>query len=286
MRTAACVLSILVLSSSISFSQTSVYRLDTDVDRANAHYRAGWEAFRVEDWDLAAKEFQQAIDIKPKFRLAYYGLGRSFMGLKRFSDAVKVYETCRGLYASEAADKFRDAQEADSIRQEDLTALRQAINTLNDRAANQPNPVQAQNQIRQMRDQVRRIQQKRDEINNNMDIVSEVPAFVSLALGSAYFRSTRFVDAEKAYKETITEDPKAGEAWNNLAALYLITDRIDEADKAVASAEKVGYNVSPGLKADIKKRRNGGGTPNSPTPNVSTPQLLTSPLHKVDRSQL
>jgi hypothetical protein len=40
-------------------------------------------------------------------------------------------------------------------------------------------------------------------------------------------------------------------------ALYLITDRIELADKAVVSAEKVGYVVNPGLKADIKARRTG-----------------------------
>jgi tetratricopeptide (TPR) repeat protein len=257
MRIAACALSILVLSSAISFGQTTMYKLDTDVERANAHYQAGWEAYHVEDWDRAAKEFHQAIDIKPKFRLAYYGLGRSLMGLKRFGDAIKAYETCRGLYAAEAADKFHDAQEADIIRQQDLIALRSAINTLTDRTANQHNPVQAQNQVRQMRDTASKIQQRRDEINNNIDIVSEVPSFVSLALGSAYFREARLVDAEREYKASIESDPKAGEAWNNLAALYLITDRIQEADKAVTSAEKIGYSVNPGLKADIKKRKSG-----------------------------
>ena len=88
--------------------------------------------------------------------------------------------------------------------------------------------------------------------------MSEVPSFVWLALGSAYFRSNRLPEAEKAYKATIDLDPKSGEAWNNLAALYLITDRIDQADRAVVSAEKVGYPVNPELKADIKRRKSGG----------------------------
>jgi len=258
MRIAACALSILVLSASVSFAQTSMYRLDTDIDRANAHYKAGWEAFRSEDWDRAAREFQQAIDIKPNFRLAHYGLGRSLMGLKRFPEAIKAYETCRGLYASEAADKFRDAQEADIIRQQDLIALRSAINTLSERTTTLRNPAQAQNQIRLMRDTASKIQQRRDEINTNMDIVSEVPSFVSLALGSAYFRLSRFGDAEKAYKETITADPKAGEAWNNLAALYAFTGRFDEAAQAVEKGEKVGFNVNPGLKDEINKKRKKG----------------------------
>ena len=111
--------------------------------------------------------------------------------------------------------------------------------------------------FRSYRDQAQRIQTKRDAINDHLDILSRVPSFVSLALGSAYFRATRFADAEREFKATIVEDPKTGEAWNNLAALYLMTGRIQEADRAVASAEKVGYSVNPGLKADIKKQKSG-----------------------------
>jgi hypothetical protein len=36
-----------------------------------------------------------------------------------------------------------------------------------------------------------------------------------------------------------------------------MTDRIEDADKAATSAEKVGYAVNPGLKADIKRRKSG-----------------------------
>ena len=84
-----------------------------------------------------------------------------------------------------------------------------------------------------------------------------VPTFVSLALGSAYFREARFIEAEREYRATVLADPKAGEAWNNLAALYLMTGRGEEAERAVASAEKVGYAVNPALKADIRKRKSG-----------------------------
>jgi hypothetical protein len=33
--------------------------------------------------------------------------------------------------------------------------------------------------------------------------------------------------------------------------------RIEQADKAVVSAEKVGYLVNPALKADIRRRKSG-----------------------------
>ena len=255
MRTVLLALAAVVLSAQGPFAQS--LRTDPDTERANLHYRFGWEAFRSEDWENAAREFQQAIAIKPKFKLAHYGLGRSFMGLKRFPDAIKAYQECRALYEGDASEKFRDAQEADAIRQQDLQALRSAINTLSSRSPNQQNPTASQNQIRQLRDQMQRIEQKRNEINNNLTIVSEVPAFVLVALGSAHLRANNLPEAERTYKAALEADPKAGEAWNNLAALYLMTGRVDEADHAATMAEKVGFKLMPGLKEDIRKRKSG-----------------------------
>jgi len=58
-------------------------------------------------------------------------------------------------------------------------------------------------------------------------------------------------------RTTIAADPKSGEAFSNLAVVYLETGRIDEADKAVKAAERVGFKVHPGLKDDISKRKKG-----------------------------
>src|SRR5207237_10745270 len=113
------------------------------------------------------------------------------------------------------------------------------------------------NLIRQRPDHVQRIQINRYIINNDMTLTSAFPAFVSLALGSAYFRAERFAEAERAYKSSLDIDPKIGEAWNNLAALYLTTRRIDQAARAVESAEKVGYHVNPALKADLRRQKGG-----------------------------
>ena len=75
-----------------------------------------------------------------------------------------------------------------------------------------------------------------------------------MALGSAYFRTEQFPDAEREYRAAIAVEPKSGEAFNNLAALYLQTSRYKEADEAVKSAEKAGFRVHPQLKQDIKDK--------------------------------
>ena len=82
-----------------------------------------------------------------------------------------------------------------------------------------------------------------------------MPAYVSLALGSAYFRSGQFVDAEREYKVAIASDPRAGEAHNNLAVVFFETDRIAEAEASVKEAKKAGYKVNPQLEQAINERK-------------------------------
>ncbi len=91
-----------------------------------------------------------------------------------------------------------------------------------------------------------------------MSLASTLPAFVPLALGSAYFRSQHLPEAEKAYKMALQIDPRIGEAWSNLAVLYMMSDRLRDADEAVKNAEKAGFTVNENLKNDIKKKKNGG----------------------------
>jgi Flp pilus assembly protein TadD len=78
------------------------------------------------------------------------------------------------------------------------------------------------------------------------------PAWLSLALGSAYFRSDKYADAEREYTNAIDVNPKFGEAHSNLAVLYLMSGRPKEAQTEIDAAEKAGFKVNPQLKADVK----------------------------------
>jgi tetratricopeptide (TPR) repeat protein len=81
----------------------------------------------------------------------------------------------------------------------------------------------------------------------------DTPAWISIALGSAYFRSGAMSDAEREYLEALKADPKLGEAHNNLAVVYMLTQRYAEANAEVKAAEKSGFRVNPQLKEDLKK---------------------------------
>jgi Flp pilus assembly protein TadD len=83
----------------------------------------------------------------------------------------------------------------------------------------------------------------------------DTPSELSLALGSAYFRSGDLPSAEREWKAATAVNSRLGEAHNNLAALYAMTGRKQQAEEALKQAEKSGFQVNPKLKSDIRAMR-------------------------------
>ena len=223
-----------------------------DEQRANGYYRQGWELLARESWAEAAKAFQAAIDVDRRFKLAYYGLGRADMALKRFPQAITAYEQCRDLFVAQASQNLSNRAEAERMVKDDAMQLDTAIQRL----AGGPQTTQTQVRITELQQQKQRYRMSLKG-TEDLSLVTPVPPFVSLALGSAYFRSERMSDAEHAYQAALEVDPKSGEAHSNLAVVYLTTGRYDEAEKEVKAAEKVGFKVNPDLKDDIAAKKKG-----------------------------
>src|SRR5207237_3605359 len=104
-----------------------------EAQRANQHYKKGWEAMRAEAWAEAAREFQQAIDNDPKFTLAYYSLGRAEMSLRDFPKAIDAYLKCRELYVAFGGERFTNQFEATRRIDDRILELRTALNQANQR---------------------------------------------------------------------------------------------------------------------------------------------------------
>ena len=217
--------------------------------RAMPHYRLGLENLRAEDWEKAVRAFQQAIEIDPSFEMAQYGLGRAHMGQRKYAEAVTAFSRARDLYRAQAGRQFANAHDAQRYRQDRMTEIDQMIREYQ----SMPQTFQVQEALRQLNERKRQIQDSLAR-GANITIDTSVPAYVSLSLGSALFRAGKLPEAEREYKEAIAADPKSGEAYNNLAVVYLETGRFEEADRALAAAERAGRTVHPELKKAIKER--------------------------------
>ena len=221
--------------------------------RAMPHYRNGLDFLRAESWGEAAKAFRDAAGIDPTFEMAFYGIGRASMPQKKYLDAVAAYSKCRDLYLAQAGRQFTNQNEAQRYRQDRILEIDEAIRSYQ----TGPQTVQTSEALRQLQERKRQVQQNLQR-GANLSFDATVPAFVSLSLGSAYFRMEKFPDAEREYKAALAVDPKTGEAHQNLAVVYLETGRFNEAEREVKAAEKVGFRVNPALKEEIAARKKAG----------------------------
>lgn len=238
---------ILNLSGGVAPAQQGTVR-----ERARVPYLTGLEQMRNESFDAAAKSFAAAIGIDPDFEMAHYMLGRVHLARKQYPAAVQSLVKSRDLYLAQGSRQFANKQEGQRLRRERLSELDDLISDLQ-RAS--PMTFQIREQIRQMEERKRQV----EDLDRAKDLTPDkiVPAFVSLSLGSAYFRSGRLPEAEQAYIAAVAADPKTGEAHNNLAVVYLQTGRYAQAKAALRAAEKAGVKVHPELKAEINAKSGG-----------------------------
>jgi tetratricopeptide (TPR) repeat protein len=235
-------------------AQVKQLPIDKDIQErgrkeALQHYRFGEEALRGERFDEAEREFRKSAQLDPRLELAPYGLGRVYMATKRYRDAIGAYTKCREVFRDNASMTLQDESLGqrrvdDQIRALEDTKQMYESGTGNNRTVNAAVTIQnLQTQINELRT-LRRRGSYRPE---------DVPAWISLALGSAYFRANAMADAEREFRETLRAQPKLGEAHNNLALVYMLTGRYDEADREIKAAEKSGFAVNPQFKEDLKK---------------------------------
>jgi tetratricopeptide (TPR) repeat protein len=230
-------------------SVTALAQTAADREKARVQNRLGWDDMKSEAWAKAARSFQNAIDLDPTFEIPYYGLGRANMALKKFVDAISAYERCRDLYRAQAGRQFSNAQEAQRYRNDRMIEIDEQIRL----TQSGPMTIAMQDLLRQLQN-VKRDLQDSIQRGNSMTIATPVPAYVSLALGSAYFRTGRLADAEREYKATIEADSRSGEALSNLAVVYLETERFDLALSSIEAAKKTGFKVNPELEKVIRSK--------------------------------
>jgi tetratricopeptide (TPR) repeat protein len=207
--------------------------------KARHHYEAGLAALRNEDFAAAEPEFQAAVALDPLMVLAHYALGQTDMALKHYSDAVRAYTGAQQAYRELATLQTADAAHFD----EQLQRFQDNLRFTRDMTSSGPRTEALDEQIRRLETQKRRRSQ-----------TWEMPAELSLALGSAHYRAGDLDAAERQYLGAIKVRASYGEAHNNLAVVYMLKGRLREAEEEIARAEKEGFRVNPRLKQDLAAR--------------------------------
>ena len=245
---AAAVLVMLAAAPGFAMQKGDAQR-DKDRQVALDHYQKGRDAMAGERLEDAVAEFKAATSIDPLFSLAYFREGQAHMALKEYAQAEQAFVACRQSYENLAGLQLTNTEEAERRRDEEIQELENEIQQI---ASGQAKTSASANLSQQLQQRVSELRRNRRKGGNE---AAAIPAELNVSLGSAYFRQGKMDLAEKEWRTAAGTNPKLGEAHNNLAALYLITQKLDEAEKEVDLAEKAGFHVNPRLKDDIKTAR-------------------------------
>ena len=109
MRRLLAVLVFSIAAVAAASAQYAPGQSNPDAERARKHYLAGWGHMHAEEFEEAAAEFHSAIELNPKFAIAYFSLGRAYQNLHRYSEAVQALSTSRDLYQAQASARPRPA---------------------------------------------------------------------------------------------------------------------------------------------------------------------------------
>ena len=214
------------------------------------HYEKGRDAMATERFEEAVAEFQAAIELDPLFTLAYYRKGQAHMTLKEYAQAERAFIGCREAHQNLAGLQLSDREDFERRREEEIQQLENEQRLMETGQLKGSGSASKRNT--EMASRVSELRRNRRKSGSE---APAIPAELSVSLGSAYFRQGKMDLAEQEWKTAAIANPKLGEAHNNLAALYLMTAKLDDAEKELKLAEKAGYQVHPRLKDDIEKAR-------------------------------
>jgi len=222
-------------------------------ERALDHYKAGQRALFSEEFEKAEAEFKEAIRLDAVLVPAHYGLGQTYMAMKEYPKAVAAYSGCRDAFHQEQADALMGVIEWEKRLSDQIRAMEDQVRILQSgRVQGGTGGAQtAQLTAQRLEEQINLLKGRRQTGPKQAE---PTPASISVALGSAHFRTGALADAEREYRAALDVDSELGEAHNNLAVVYMLMGRLEHAQKEIDLAEKAGFKVSPGLRQDVKKR--------------------------------
>jgi tetratricopeptide (TPR) repeat protein len=245
--TALCVVVMTLVGTPVADAQSSARERRQAVE----YLRKGQDLLRTEQFDRAREAFTTATTLDPFLELAHYGLGQVAMAIKEYPAAVRAFTACRAAFLSNEAQALSDSTIAeqridDQVRElkDTALALSRGRVTTRDKDAT----------AGRLNAQIHELEARRHRAPG---AAPQTPPWISIALGSAHFRTNAMADAEREYRAAIEVDPALGEGHNNLAVVLMLTGRYADAEREVKAAEDNGFVVSPQFKADLRKR--GGG---------------------------
>ena len=230
--------------------QDSALQRDINQQEARHEYRAGDQLMAREAFEQAAERFRKATELDADYVLAYYSLGQALMKLHRYPEAVTAYTTARDTLIRQSHEGQKAQAGYDKQRRDEIQELEDSLQKV--RAGKLKGYGGESMSVETgIEDRIRLL---REAEHKGAGSEITVPAELSLALGSAYFRQGELASAEESFRAAIRRRGNLGAAHNNLAVICMMTGRLEEARTEIRAAEEAGFYVSGQFKADLEEK--------------------------------
>ena len=226
--------------------------LQKEVNREEArqHYRAGERLVIRENFEGAVREFRSATELDSEYVLAYYSMGQALMALRRYPEALAAYVGARETILRQSHMDQGARSAAERERRDQIDELERSLDMVRSGQIKGTggSTLSLETDIED------RVNLLRDAEMKTTGNEPRIPAELSLAIGSAHYRLGHLEEAEEAYRSAIRSKGSLGAAHNNLAVVFMVTGRLDEAREEVAAAEEAGFRVAQRFKTDLESR--------------------------------
>ena len=230
---------------------------DPRIAQAQARLKEGQRLMREDDFEAAAKAFEEAIALDPLLMMAHYGLGTARVARKEHATAVTAFEAAKKAFFDRGELNSHKRFQSEAAREQRIRKLKDMIRAVPDYGTGSAAGRQSAMEKQEWEAEVAALEAQQETGKEP----PRVPPGLSLALGSAYFRTGRVADAEREYRAAIEAQPRMGEARVNLAVVLLMTGRAADAKQELALAKKYKATVPAGLEKDIDAALAKGSAP-------------------------
>jgi tetratricopeptide (TPR) repeat protein len=226
----------------------------------NKNFEKGKIHFAREDYKKARKEFEKILKQIPEHADARFFLSQIDYKEGDVEKALSHIQIAKEHYEFSAKIKMKLAemerikleeqkQELEDKRsdlEEKIISLAQSA----DKEEQEDMKVSLQRKIENTEKQIKSIEvQLAVPVSSMVDI----PAEYFYVNGNIYFRMKKFQEAHDQYQEAIRINPRHGEAYNNIAALYFQVKQYQKAMNYLNQAEENGAKVNPEFKKTVLK---------------------------------
>jgi len=212
----------------------------------------------------ARKDFSRSLEMEPQLPEGHLGLGHVAMRERRFEDALREYRLAQqghrelaSLLSIVQVDRYaksRDQLERLREEQSQLDSEARRIEVRGATSTMSSASGMSGGQIERQRVEVdHQIQALESMGTPGEKSVQDPPANFYFFEGNALFNLKRNDEAIAAWETAARRDPRFAPVQNNLAVVYWMKGRVDDARAALARAEALRFAVNPSFRADLEK---------------------------------